>query len=757
VWYVLVLASSLALADVDWKRREAELAKLEPSAAVATAETWLADDPPEATRRTLLASIVAAAETLASDPTADELEWIERTRPLATPFTCVLKSRYALVLANDTFAAHARESRLLGEIDAAYALERALFAVDPVATRGRRMLFFCERGRPGPWMTNSDIPRVHMPEGYADDGRWTHHIAHEINHPFGHDHPARELFGGGLFEGWADLMHAFTAEQMGCIEPILANTFGGWRDEIRRCGRVEYLETRLPFEEIVNYTPSSALLLELALAAGDGSTPNWAPWRRALRATSSLRADDGAFWPERFTTTVRAAFGDETALPVLATYRTPIDRGVAIELARRDGVALRPRAERWAALGEIPVRAWRVLGPIPDRETRHVDFDPLDAENFAGEHALDFGGARYEWRTAAPIDADGFIDLAASEGGAACSVDYLHGSLGNRAAGRATLLVSSDDDVSLWIDGEFVHTHRGARGVTVDSPDRVVVALARPNAEVLALVANYWGSAGFALRLDERDPYAGALAELQSGDETRAIAAAGWLATRRSAARIAPLKLVASHHLPRVRAIVARGLGGARNDAEVVEALIDRFGKERDASALAAIRAALGELCFVEFADFHAARASWREHGKAWALGDFAEAELVYPLARIAGGWYGNPPGAFGGQCIDRGSGSDRSHAFGVELAARRAGPIRLRVRYAIGAPGASVTVRLRRGETIAVERPDVRFAPTAAATWSWLDVDLGALETARYRVEFVAPSGTPEIDVVGLVPAPEK
>lgn len=766
-----VLASLMtpAVAREDPSKTLARLAALPAAQQCAGLETLLASSAlDEASRRTALTRIRDLAPEAAAPLSTAESTWIEelKAHSSATFEQGVepLVSRYVILLGSEAFIANAKANQVPGLLDATYVVQRLLFAVDPVATVGHRFVFYPEQSKPYGWTTYWEHLTVAYGKADADRGFYDELMAHEMSHAFTARHPAKHLFSGGFGEGWSDFAIAYTGERLGFLGGALEKTWDNWRDGILAAGNVEYLGARLPIEEIIAYGPSVSVVMRLVLDAP--AATRFEPLAKLFRegVESPPPTLPTYSWPARFARDVQRAFPGDSTGDTLSGWRFPLDAGTRKELeallARAEQKPTPTLREQWRSDAQNVVESWRVLGPIhvPPGRRPTLDFDPLNAWNFVEQDELDFREARYRWRTDTPItEQSGVVSLGAlPEADRAC-VFYLRADLPAEAEGPITLYISSDDECAVWLDGTLVHSFRGNRGTNPADPDRAYGIAAKGGGRLLVQVANHGGPAGFHLRWSRGTPFETSLrTELRVPDARRHLAA-----VRRFGSLRVPFDLVLPLYDtalgdsdPKVRAESAWYLAGRRNEPRVIEALLARWTREKDAAVSAALRGALSELALKELPDSAAAHRWWREEGRAWREIDRVEAELAYARASIIGGFYGNNAGSYGGQHIGRCFGGDPSHVMSLVLNAQRPGPYSLGVRYAAGEGERKFDVRLYLGEAPVAGR----FGATAPATeswvdWKWQDVPLGVLPAGRYRVEIGNLDGCLDFDLLALRP----
>jgi hypothetical protein len=758
----VVLCTVARFASADDRTAHAQAKQLAAAGRHAEAcdllESLILRDPREPERQAAITALLEVLPKAAPSLRDEERRTVENLRRDHPAGTELLPGRYTIVLATPAFAARARQNGLVSYLDLAYVLLRDLFDVDPVRIRGHRYYIFPHATKPGGHTTNSDWLGLMIGRSDWDNADWFERFFHELSHPFINLQPLEHWRCGGFGEGWAEFMQAYVPERLAFLGPPFAGRFAWYVSEFAGCGRREYLDTRLPIEEIVAYGPSSSYLMALLQTTRRGRGPvDWSSFRRMFRdagRTPPVRYAWGD-WPACVARDSLRYFDAAKVRPVLRRYRFPPE--VEWERVRplpppiRDSEECRKRRADWRAEGVTVIADWQVLGPIPDRNGERLRLDPIDDENFIfrDTHAID--GKTWKWRTDAKIDACGTVYLGELAGGREPCVFYLYAKLPTDASGPLRFWISSDDDCRVWLSGERVHAFWGARGVDVDNADRAFGDAGSGGGWVLAKVANLGGPAGFHLRYAPAVPFAPA-SERASYME--------YLGSRR-----VPWTFVAPALFDglqgadaAVRAAAVRALAGRRNEPAVVDAIIRAWTIETDESVEAAVRSGLGELTFENSAATESARRWWERNESAFKDRWYIEAERVYGVDPVEGGYFGNNPGAFGGQCISRGWGNDPAHYFEVVLRASRPGPHTLRIRYTCDdSQPARLRVMIRRGPRAVFEKKDIVVRQTNdRSTWRWLSVPLPSLEPGRYRVEVGVsrPGGAIDVDTIGWQPS---
>src|SRR5690349_12025983 len=131
--------------------------------------------------------------------------------------------------------------------------------------------------------------------------------------------------------------------------------------------------------------------------------------------------------------------------------------------------ALQQPAPAPASSAPTPIRAWLITRPLPtDTGAARVTRDYLGGETAA------FPDSDATWRPVT-TDAAGLVDLNAVPGGGANhAAVYAFTYVQSPRDETRTLILTSDDDVEAWLNGQLIHRHVTARGVD-DERDSVTV------------------------------------------------------------------------------------------------------------------------------------------------------------------------------------------------------------------------------------------------------------------------------------------
>lgn len=662
----------------------------------------------------------------------EALDWMTAANPAIRH---TLTGHRTIVLATDAFAQRAREYDLILRLDLAYEVLRDWTGADPVARAGRRFVFFPDPAKPAGRSCNGRQLFVHLGRSVAEDAGAFDDFVHEMFHGFQFEHPAGSFMCGGFFEGWAQFAQAVVADALSPLDDALRARFVSYGNLFSESARQEYLSTRLPIEEIVAYDPSAAVLMELVRTTLDArGRPDWTPLRAWLRGALDERPwVPWDLWPALFAREALRRFDPVKARPILASYRFPLDA------ASLDAVESILRGERVPVFqSRVALRNWSAEGPFPMEDPFGLDDGAEGAPASAPAAGL----------PSVAVDERGLVRGTEPVGGEP-RLWILTCQLPAAARGAITLTLASAGGVVLTLDGEVVHAFRGERPCDPDHPDVVHAVVKGPGRLRAVLAAGPAGAAFHAATAPGGLFFEGIDERIGSKDDAEREAAAKYLGSRRvrSATRDRLLTLLADRS-PRVREAAARGLGRHRDDPGVVEALLAAFTSEKDLTAKHAIQASLEELTFEAFSNPTDAERWWRARRDAFDASSFVEAEDSFALGAVHGGFFGNRPGAFGGQCVARGWGSERTHRLAVPLTARRGGPLELRLRHA--GPASLLEVRLRRGGVVT---GPLSLALPASSGWTWSTLPLPPLSPGRHVVEFTNATAPVEIDVMGFRP----
>lgn len=639
---------------------------------------------------------------------SDCIDWMLKANP-AIKHTLV--GRHIIVLATDGFAERAAKSEFLLNADLGYEVLVHLFGVDPATRVGRRFIVWPDPDMPGGHRCIKADLRIHVGRTDWDNAEWFERYFHEMTHGFQFEHPAAHLMLNGFFEGWAEFMQGAVADHLSPLGPPFAGRGDWYADHFPKSAQFEYLQTRLPIEEIIAYDASAGLLMELVNAS---TTPDghrdWSPLRKLLRRPfTEPRWTPWHLWPAMMASDLLDAFGEAKARPILAKYRFPLDTASL----------KRAQEQNWGFDKPDPsprrvIDGWHALGPFDNSRRYGIEWDPLDAEDMAWRWREDSTDAalppieparKVEWRSV-QADANGAIALDGPSGGPAYF--YLAVTLPAELRTPLTLYISSDDECAVWLDGELVHYFRGNRGCTPDHPDIAYADASGTNGQLVVLVMNHDETAAFSIATDKGGP-------LFDGFEQR-------FASKDPIERAAAVSYVASRRLQ-----------------QPVKKMLTRAAKDADERVRRAAR--------------------WWRDARPSSSGCYREAEEAYFRGSIAGGFYWNNDGASGNQCVARGWGENPANWLSLPLEVTSDGRQRVRIRYAC--PVASqLRVKIRRGDRFVFESDVQKLEPSGKdwSAWRWRDVLIPAdvkLDRGVYHVELVEPSGEggkgADIDIIGI------
>jgi hypothetical protein len=724
-------------------RQVEDTRRLSDAEALDKLEALLTPDLAEAQRQQCYQEIAARLGKFDPPvPNAAEKKMLEQARAGSDYTDEVLLGRYAIVLAGREYADEARRCGFMTQLDMSYIVLRDTFSLDPVGKRGHRYVIWFPRNKPRGFTTNGGSLHVWVGQAEAERPDGLLRYVHEFGHSFVWDFMGNPIFAGGFTEGWCDFCKLIAAERLAVLGEPFAEAGPKLRASFRRAGREEYLRTRLPIEEIIDYAPSMSLLVELLETTRSGNgTLDWSPFNRMLAdlAADSIKRPPHCMWPAWHAALYLQYFDRDDVLPILREYRYPPEA-----LA-----PLTPDAATALADGGEVVREWRVLGPIPDPAEGRLRDDPLDVANFEVRDAYEIDGHTYRWRTVT-ANKQGVVELGKLEGARESCRFCLVADLPVERPTPAAFYIGSDDDAAVWLDGTLLYTFSGNRGTKPRDPDRAC-GLMRAG-KIVALVANRGGATGFHLRVDTDSPYTRIYPGLlHDGDQACRLGLVEYLASRIFDGDCATALLLEAlgDADPRVRARAAWGLGGRRNDAEVVKGLLSAWSTENDADVAEAMGDALSELLFQPLRSASAARRWWNSNEKDWVPAFHVECERAVPLGDRIGGFYGNQDGAYGGQTIDRGWGSGREDELRVRLYAPADGRRRLVIRYRAN-KDCHLRVRVQRGPETVFDRAKVELSATSKDDWSRAYIELTQLKAGWYTVILSDPSGQPLLDVIG-------
>lgn len=179
---------------------------------------------------------------------------------------------------------------------------------------------------------------------------------------------------------------------------------------------------------------------------------------------------------------------------IIATSRSRGRRQEAAQAIGALGVDTSAYAPRAGCLTR-----WQLIGPLPAAsadDIRTLPFDPTAVS----EADVQVGGTTLPWRVVTTDDLDGMIDLARlfENQENACAIGLAEFRLDS--ATDAILKAGSDDGIVLWLNGQLIHDHLDARGLTVDQ-DRIPCHLNAGWNQVIVKITQGGGGWGFCVRV----------------------------------------------------------------------------------------------------------------------------------------------------------------------------------------------------------------------------------------------------------------
>jgi hypothetical protein len=87
-------------------------------------------------------------------------------------------------------------------------------------------------------------------------------------------------------------------------------------------------------------------------------------------------------------------------------------------------------------------------------------------------------------------------------------------------------------------------------------------------------------------------------------------------------------------------------------------------------------------------------------------------------------------------------------------LDAEASGPRTFVLRYACARGNGGVSLRVKRGAELVLQRENLALPATKEWTaWSWFELPLGEIPAGRYHVELYGANGCTDLDVMGWKP----
>ena len=160
-----------------------------------------------------------------------------------------------------------------------------------------------------------------------------------------------------------------------------------------------------------------------------------------------------------------------------------------------------------------PILTWRVVGAWS--KGQRPSFDAGKAPDPA--QVFQIGDRKVPWRLAVVKDLSGKVSLGDWVSPKEDVWALAYASVSSDQAGPRTLVLGSDDQIVLWVNGKQVHEFTGDRSWSADQTTLKVPLTAGVN-HLYALVGNSSGPWDFSVKLSRRDP---ALAFLREGAPTK--------------------------------------------------------------------------------------------------------------------------------------------------------------------------------------------------------------------------------------------
>ncbi|MCW8132249.1 MAG: hypothetical protein KIS92_18015, partial [Planctomycetota bacterium] len=165
------------------------------------------------------------------------------------------------------------------------------------------------------------------------------------------------------------------------------------------------------------------------------------------------------------------------------------------------GKALKAALETYASKRTL-FKDWLFLGAFTAQEAGAPDkVAPQGKPDFAA--AFKDGDRELKWARLFKPEDSGIVDLAAALKPNENCFAYAAAALKVEKDAEGTLMIGSDDGVTVWLDGKEIHKNPAARGVKIDE-DRVRVKLAAGTHTLLLRVDQGGGGWGFCLRVADK-------------------------------------------------------------------------------------------------------------------------------------------------------------------------------------------------------------------------------------------------------------
>ncbi len=149
----------------------------------------------------------------------------------------------------------------------------------------------------------------------------------------------------------------------------------------------------------------------------------------------------------------------------------------------------------------VPVLSWRVLNSWKKPTVPEVDFTA--APNF--EAPLAVGDTKVTWRAITGETGTGRVSLHRTLRPRDESNTFAYVAIASESESRCRMLVGSDDEATLWVNGQELYKFEGSRGWSTNQAE-IDVVLRKGTNHVWLLLGNDGGPWEFSLQVGRRDP-----------------------------------------------------------------------------------------------------------------------------------------------------------------------------------------------------------------------------------------------------------
>jgi putative membrane-bound dehydrogenase-like protein len=191
----------------------------------------------------------------------------------------------------------------------------------------------------------------------------------------------------------------------------------------------------------------------------------------------------------------------------LVTLRGEIGPDI-LELHKRNELPPAVRGSLQAVFSSpTPLRKWQVVGAFvkdgPDGRKNLPKFDPAAAPDLSAKYPS--GDKQVGWRETTTNDPAGKVDGNSVFGGWSAFWGLAYTALNSEVDTESAIVLGSDDQITVWVNGKQVYDYQGDRGWAADQ-GRATVKLNKGVNHLWILSGNTGGGWAYSAAVSQRDP-----------------------------------------------------------------------------------------------------------------------------------------------------------------------------------------------------------------------------------------------------------